>query len=189
MTTVIEHLERFCGPIVGGWAPAPEIGIPFQVVRLERGPIAETITFATVGLSSRTLRSAASQKLIRHELVMIAKQAHAPHNIPGILQQVGAAAISDGAAYLRGEVISRQGELFPQSKLRALYVSQPVYFPEEFFSATIESLGKVIFAWLVPITVTEMSYVKSTGWSSFEDLLVRRNPDLTDLSRSSVLDD
>jgi suppressor of fused protein SUFU len=181
---VVEHLESFCGPIVEGWQTDPDgKKMPFQIVRLERGPIEGTVTFSTLGLAFHQLSSASSSKLIRHELVMLARSNAIPDNLPVVLQQVAAEAVSRGNAYLRGEVIGPRGRLFPGSDFTALYVAIPVYFPDEF-----AAVDQVAFAWLIPITTEEAGFVAVNGWPKFEDLLLREDPDLLDMKRRSAVD-
>src|SRR5437588_10705028 len=130
MTPVISHLESFCGPIAEGWKFDPDgKEMPFQVIRLERGPTAGTVTFSTLGLSNYPLKSPDCEKLIRHELIMLARAGAVPANFPAVLQQVGAEAITRASPYLRGEVIGPHGRLFSVAEMTALYVSNPVYFP------------------------------------------------------------
>jgi hypothetical protein len=189
MTGVIEHLESFCGPIVEGWRLDPDgKQMPFQVVRLERGHIAGTVAFSTLGLSNYPLRSATSPQVIRHELLMLARRDSASSNLPAVLHQVGAEALARESAYLRGEIIGPRGMLFTGSALEALFVSAPVYFPKEFFGTSTQKIGRVIFAWLVPITTKEAGFVTTNGWSKFEDLLSQRQPDLLDYQRHSIVE-
>jgi hypothetical protein len=170
---VIEHLECHCGPIVEGWtSDADGNDAPFQIVKMRGGPIDGSIAFSTLGLSNIPLRSPApkSSKLIRHELVMLARH-EVPANLPAVLQQVAAEAIGNGLAYLRGDVLGPRGLLFHGTTLEALYVSMPVYFGDAFASVRTEKLGEVIFAWLIPITRSEANYVVSNGWDRFEEKL------------------
>ena len=102
-----------------------------------------------------------------------------------VLQQVAAESIRRGSAYLAGEIIGPRGRLFSGSNFTALYVSPPVYFPSEFAEVLTENIGHVIFAWLVPIPTEEANYVTRNGWSKFEHILNRENPDLLDLCRLS----
>ncbi|MDQ0577190.1 suppressor of fused domain protein [Agromyces albus] len=75
--------------------------------------------------------------------------------------------------------------MFPGATTSALYVTAPVYFPDEF--ATVREAGHdVVIAWLVPITTSEAEYVKAHGWERFEDVLVEQAPDLIDFSRAAV---
>jgi suppressor of fused protein SUFU len=185
---VVEHLESFCGPIAEGWKKDPDgKEMPFQIVRLESGPIAGTVTFSTLGLSFHPLKSATSSKTIRHELVMLVRADDIPKNLGPILQEVAAESISRGYAYLRGEVIGPRGSLFLETELMALYVANPVYFPDDFFGATTDQLGRVVFACLIPITAHEANYVAANGWTKFEDMLLRADPDLLDLRRHSIV--
>jgi hypothetical protein len=180
---VPKHLESFCGLIVEGWTTDPDgKKMLCGVARFERGPAEGSVTFATLGLNLYPLRSATSAKLIRQELVMLARKGSIPGNLPALLHQVATVAVSRGRAYLRGEVIGPRNPLFTGTELTALYVAIPVYFPEEF-----NSVDGVVFAWLVPITTKEADFVSTEGWSKFEDILVRETPDLLDLHRPSVV--
>jgi Suppressor of fused protein (SUFU) len=187
LPSVITHLERFCGPIVCGWSLDLDGNkMPFQVVKTERGPISGTTTFATLGLSKYPLRSRSSQKTIRQELVMLSRSDVIPASLPALLQRLGIDAMEKNYAYLRGDVIGPRGHLFPSSTVTALYVSVPVYFPEE-FSSVEDSAGAVIFAWLIPITNQEARLVDEVGWEGFEAKIEKEDPDLLDFGRASVV--
>ena len=134
--------------------------MPWQVVRLERGPVEGSVTFATLGLNFYRLKSTGSATVIRHELLMLARNGAIPGNLPALLHQIAADAVSRGRAYLRGEVIGPRNRLFPGTELTALYVAIPVYFPD-----TFNSIDGVIFAWLVPITTKEAAFVLAEGWT------------------------
>lgn len=70
-----------------------------------------------------------------------------------------------------------RGLLFESSQLEALYCAVPVYFSRPLHTFG-ESSPVTIFVWLLPITRDEANFVKSRGWSMFEEELARRNPDL-----------
>jgi hypothetical protein len=130
---VIDHIEKFCGPIVKGWScDADGNKMPFQVVQMQGGPIAGTATYATLGLGKIPLRARTSDRVIRHELVMLSRSDTVPENLPALLQEVAMEAVQRNYAYVRGEVIGPRGPLFPGSTVTALYVAIPVYFPQEF---------------------------------------------------------
>ncbi len=185
--TVIAHLEAFCGRIDCGWKTDPDgKDMPFQIVRLRAGPLPETVTHATLGLSGFGLCSWGSPKTIRHELVMLSRRGEVPKNIPALLQQVALPAITRKHAYLRGELIGPRGALFEGTELEALYVAAPAYCPEAF--ATVSTnFGAVVFAWVVPVTQGEADYIGRNGWRAFEDLLMETDPDLLDIHRPSVV--
>lgn len=184
--SLIEHLERYLGEIEVGWSrDADGDEMPFQVVRFPQGSGPETVSFATVGLSRHPLRSAAGGKEIRHELLMIVPDRLRDGPVPGLLQQIGMEALSAGRPLLRGEVIGPRGELFPDSGMEAVYVAIPVYFPDE-FGVCDEDGAEIVIAWLVPISANEAQYVRDHGWRTFEERLVERDPDLTDVFRASL---
>jgi Suppressor of fused protein (SUFU) len=70
--------------------------------------------------------------------------------------------------------------------MEALYVTLPVYFPNEFFTSEEES-HTVVIAWLVPISASEAHYIVHHGWADFEDRLAEQDPDLTDFGRQPIL--
>jgi hypothetical protein len=183
---VIAHLENFCGPIVHGWRGDPDgKKMPFQIVQMERGPISGTTTYSTLGLGKIPLPARNSDKIIRHERVMLSRSNAVPGNLPALLQQVAMEAVQRKFAYLRGEIIGPRGQLFNNSTVTALYVSIPVYFPEG-FTGVDDDVGRVIFAWLIPITDQEASLVNQVGWSEFETRLEAQDPDLLDFKRMSI---
>lgn len=186
MTTVIEHYESVLGPIRVGWATGPDgDAMPFQVVRFDKGSSPGIISFATLGLGGFPLSSPTSGRAIRHELLMLAPKEMESSAIPSLLLQVGSAALQGRRALVRGDVIGPHGRLLPETSLEALYVTAPVYLPDEFATCEGED-GPVVVAWLVPISASEANYVANKGWDAFEDRLVEQDPDLTDFSRAAI---
>jgi hypothetical protein len=187
MKDLIEHLESHLGPIQVGWKDSDGTVWPFHVLRFSGGPLANAVTYSTLGLSDTPLPSPVSPKQVRHELLFMARPAFGDRNIPALLHQVGTEALGRGRPYLRGDVIGPRGTLMPGTAMEALYVSLPVYLPDSF--ATYRSPAGVacVLAWLVPITRDEAAFVKTGGWDAFEDQLVRVDPDLLNLSRGSIV--
>jgi hypothetical protein len=186
MNSLIVHLENTLGKIDVAWKDADGTVWPFYVLRFTGGPIANSVTYTTLGLSEIPLRSRSSDKPIRHELLIMARPSFGDLSFPAILRQVGEESISEGYAYLRGDVIGPRGTLIPDSKMEALYVSLPVYLPESFARLDSHDGNTRVFAWLVPITGSEVEYVKILGWQAFENELASTDPDLLDLHRPSV---
>jgi hypothetical protein len=182
---LIEHLEGFLGPIEEGWKRDWQgRELAFQIVRFARSSRDGTVAFSTIGLSRQALRSD-SGKTIRQELLMIVPDSLQEGPFPGLLQQVGSEVLAQGRPLLRGDVLGPRGDLFTGSNLRAIYVAMPVYLPDEFATARIVG-GDVVIAWLVPIGSGEAAFILHHGWSSFEDELVRRDPELTDVYRQPL---
>lgn len=183
---LVTHLERFAGRIVEGWSKNIDgQSMPFHVAHLQNSATPEQTVYSTLGLSNFALASRRSGKVIRHELVMLTYFDESELGVPGVLQQVGLSAIESGEAYLRGDVIGPRGPLRSGSKMEALYISAPAYFPDEFAVCELET-ATVVFAWLIPIGANEAAYVRSHGWNAFEERLVEENPDLLDLQRPEM---
>jgi hypothetical protein len=183
---LIEHLERYLGPIDSGWSSdADGVPQPFQVARYEVGKITGTVCFSTVGLSRHPLQSRRTNRQIRQELVMCVSDSLRAGPVPALLQQVGNRALSSGRPYLRGDVLGPSERLFVRSELTALYVTLPVYFPDE-FAVVAEGDSNIAICWLVPISSGEADFVTSHGWGSFERLLEKEDPNLTDVYRLPI---
>ena len=184
--SLVEHFERTLGPVHTGWSVDPDgAEMPFQVVRFAGGSDADSVGYATVGLSRQALSSPTSGRLIRQELLMLAPESLAPDRVVSLLLQVGSMALGTRRALLRGDVIGPAGALVPGSDLTALYVTMPVYFPDEFAMFAGED-GDVVVAWLVPITTREADFISRHSWDAFEDKLSEQDPDLVDFRRSGL---
>lgn len=188
MDNYIRFLESHLGEIDYGWSQDGNgQKLPFQIVKYKNGPFPGTVTYSTLGLSNVPLVSPVSEKQIRQELVFVAYSAFGDKNIPGILQQLGLMALKRKRAFLRGDVIGPSGNMFADSKIEAVYVSIPVYFPDSFEAYHDEEKTPIIQCWLVPITAREAEFIKAIGWNRFEDLLESINPDLIDFERDSIV--
>jgi hypothetical protein len=133
MSNLIEHLERHLGEMEGGWSKDGSGNLlPFQVAMFPGGPGPGTSTYCTIGLSNHALVSPRSGKAIKHEIVLAARKAFGYKNIPALLQQVAGEALARRCPYLRGDLVGPRGPLFPGSRLEALYIACPAYFPDSF---------------------------------------------------------
>jgi len=180
---LIEHMEMYLGEIQDGWTGASsDHESAFQVARFKNGAI-DGHCFSTIGLSNHVVHSVKSGKKFRCELMMMA---HDGVNVlPAILDQVAHEMLDSGVVLLRGDVIGPRGRIFERSDMSCLYVTNPVYLPDEFCICEVPELGPVLFIWLVPITEAEGNFVRASGWEAFEDLLQDDDPDLLDIYRSS----
>src|SRR6266568_8796130 len=158
----IDHIEKYLGVIQHGWKASPD-GKPmdFQVIECLGGQVTDARVFCTLGLSDFPLRSAVSEKLIRHELLIAAPESFGERNIPALLQQLGSDALKRESAYLCREVIERSNPIFSGKPFCAFYTAIPVILPKEFRTYTDSNGDEIVFAWMVPITKLEASYVRS----------------------------
>jgi hypothetical protein len=188
MKTFINHIEQYLGRIEHGWSrTADGMSIPFQVVACRGGLIREVTSYLTLGLSEMELTSPVSRKMIRHELLMAVRTEDAAGSVPSLLQQLGSEALRQRTAYLRGDVVGPRGIIFKDTMFEAIYVTMPTYYPEP-FSVFEESTGLMrVIAWLIPVTVSEAEFVRSHGWSRFESLIEKHDPDLLNLKRDSLV--
>lgn len=186
MTNLVEHFERVLGPVHTGWAVDPDgEEMPFQIVRFSGGSDVDSVGYATLGLSRYPLSSRSSGRVIRQELLMLAPESLAPDRVVSLLLQAGTMALRSQRALLRGNVIGPAGAIVPKSDLTALYVTMPVYFPDDFATLAGDD-GDVVVAWLVPVSTREADFIARRGWGAFEDRLVEQDPDLVDFQRSGM---
>lgn len=183
-TAFIDHIEKYLGAIQHGWKTSPD-GEPmkFQVIECLGGELAQARVFSTLGLSDFPLRSAASDKLIRHELLIAVPDSFEHRNIPAVLQQLASDVLKRESAYLRGEVVERNNPIFSGKPFHAFYAAIPIILPEKFGTFLFGGGDQAVFVWMVPITKLEASYVRSKGWSKFEALMEGHKADLVDLDR------
>ena len=182
-----QHLEKFLGPIQGGWShDADGRKMPFAVVDFAGGPRPGTATFSTLGLSKIPLHAQMEGMHVYQELVIVVPGSLRVGPVPGILQQIGQEAIAKGQALPRGTVIGPRGPLFSKApRMEAFYAATPVCFPDQ-FAMYREQDRNVVMVWLIPISAAEAEFVRARGWSQFEDELTRANPDLIDVEREPL---
>ena len=70
------------------------------------------------------------------------------------------------------------------SRLEALYVTGPVYLPNEFGSFDLDDDRRGVIGWLVPLTAREAHFARKHGRRAFEQQLERQDPDLLSHDRS-----
>jgi hypothetical protein len=126
-------------------------------------------------------------QLIRHELLLLARESFGRQNIPALVQQVAQEAIDRNRAYLAGDVIGPRGVLFENTALEALYVTNPVCLPKAFSSCTLSTGDVAVIAWSVPITRSESDFIRNFGWGKFQDALVATDPDFLDFNGKTAV--
>ena len=184
---LINYIELNLGLISTGWSHLIESsGDSFQIARFNNKPMTGAVTFSTLGISKSVLPQYKG-KSIRQELIFCCNRPFANWDIPELLMVVGEELLTHKKAFMRGQVLGHAGPLFPKSTLDALYCSVPVYFPESLHEYK-DTDPITVFIWLIPITKEEARFIEERGWDDFEDLLVKRDPDLLDLKRSSIID-
>ena len=188
MSKLVEHFERYLGPIQKGWSKEADGQLlPFQVILMGGGPIAGAQVLLTLGLSDRALRVGNTSKRLRQELMFMFRESDGPRNLPGVLQHVALEALAKDQAYGVGDVLGPRRELRMGSTLEALFVAPPVYLPDSFHVFRAAGSDPVVVGWLVPIAASEAAFVKSRGSSGFEDELERFDPDLLDFNRKAIV--
>jgi hypothetical protein len=182
---LVEHLERFLGPVEGGTPGDDSTPVGVQVIRFGAdAPFAGVTTWATLGLSNHHLTQPGGRGL-HQELVMHLPNARQPANIAGVLFQVAAELIERGQGLALGEVIGPRGQLFTQSEMTALVAAAPVYLPDS-FGVCDTAAAPVVLTWLIPVTAAEAQFARAHGWPALEAVFVAQDPDLTNIDRTGT---
>ncbi|GAA2212911.1 hypothetical protein GCM10009850_083730 [Nonomuraea monospora] len=185
MAHLVEHMERFLGPIDSGSRGDDSTPAGVQVIRFgPDAPFTGVTTWATLGLSDHHLGQTSGRGL-HQELVMHVRHDRQPANLAGVLFQVAGELVQRGRGLARGEVIGPRGRLFPQGEMAALVAAPPVYLPDS-FAVCDTPATPIVVTWLVPLTEAEARFVHAHGWGVLEDIFVAQDPDLTDIERAGV---
>ena len=179
-----QHIEKYLGTIEFGWS-LKNTSHDLQVVRISNSPITGAATYCTLGLSFLVM-AMPDGRTVRQELVFSAYPRFTPEVLPSLLLSLGEHIIALRKPLLRGQVISPTTSLSLLGEGSALYCSIPVCFDPSF--ATFNgSVPPTVLVWLVPISKSEVLFIKTNGCSKFEDHLEIKSPDLWDLQRDSVV--
>lgn len=186
MNSFVDHIEGHLGPIKHGWNRSPTGDkLSFQIIECEGETLPGVAAYMTLGLSNIPLRSTTTGRSLFIELLMLERiqgKGEETISLPSRLQQIAGRFIESGGAPLRGDLIVLGGD-----RSETLYVCPPVYYPES-FGQHVDANGKgIAIAWLAPITLAEAEFVRTHGWSKFEAMLERLDPDLLDDWRASVV--
>ena len=179
--SIPSHLESVLGPIVYGWSDAKS-DHKIVVAKFADTPEAGVVTYSTLGLSDFELELSNKEK-IRQELLFSTETVESETNFSGLLFSVAESAIDTNRAFHRGEIVSIPGDMLPNTRIVALYVTNPSAFPDTLISLS-NAEPPVIFVFLVPITSQERNLIQAQGWGEFEKLLEEQDPNIWDLRRT-----
>jgi Suppressor of fused protein (SUFU) len=181
---LVEHLERFLGPIEGGAGADDAIQPRVNAVRFAPDvPFTGVTTWTTLGLSNHHLQQPSGG--LHQELVMHVPTAPQPANVAAVLLQVAGELIARGRGLARGEVLGPRGPLFADTGLTGLVATSPAYLPDGFAVCDTPAVP-VVLTWLVPLTTDEARFAHAHGWRALEKIFIAQDPDVTDLGRPSV---
>lgn len=112
--TIIEHFEKFLGPVQQGWREtnAQENDPRLMVVRFSNTPFEAASTYATIGLSDHLLELADGRQ-VRQELLFAAHDNYASDEIASFLLSFSEFVRSKSWALARGDVVGPSAALIP----------------------------------------------------------------------------
>lgn len=182
--TLISHLEHSLGEIDQGWKAKDGAGL-VQVVRFTNQPFNGVMTYVTLGLSN-TLLPMSQGREIRQELIFSAYDKFSAEEIVSFMLSFCDYILAQNKALLRGDIVGPSDPLIPNVAVDSVYASIPAIFDER-LSTYRGSSPNTVMVWLIPLRKDETNFVRTNGWSQFEDILERENPDLMELNRMSTI--
>lgn len=180
---IAEHLELHLGQMERGWSSSSITGI--QVCLFRDQPTQGVVTLATLGLSDKVL-SMNERRTVRQELLIAIHSDKEPEEFARLLLHVAERLHRDGRTLLRGDIISFESTVTADCSANALYASIPVVFPDGL--ATLKDTApQTVVVWLFPLLPPEVTLIRATNWSEFEDRLEDAEPDLFNVCRDSIV--
>jgi hypothetical protein len=178
------HLEKHIGTIETGWK-MQTVTPPVMIAKIVDRPMESTVTFATLGLSSRRLHQHGGGNDLRQELLFASADLDDDESIVALLMSIVADVIERNHALHSGQVLGPAGPILDGVKAEALFATSPVYFPDELQSYRGFDTP-LIFAWLMPIMRSEAAFIAEHGPEAFETLLDEQYPNLLDPNRDAL---
>jgi hypothetical protein len=176
---VVEHLERFLGPIAGEWTHTPDGDeLAFRVAHFAPAGGTAVEVHCTVGLSEH----AVGPDRLRLELMTMAPMTVPEGAVPPILVHAGELVLEVDDAPLLGDVFTEVEALADISPMSRLTVARPLYQPPDFALCEVGD-DVVAFLWLIPVYEPEAEFVEAEGWEAFEQLMWDVDADPTDWQR------
>lgn len=146
-------------------------------------PCEGAVTLATLGLSNVPLH------MFRQEFLFACYDQFVSDDLIRLLAVVAQMVSKSNHPLLHGNVLPPAGPLLEYTEMEALYVGTLLYFntAEESFDVLKVNSLNVLISWLIPIHLSEADWIEEHGWKAFESLLVEQDPDVMDLTRTTIV--
>lgn len=176
---ILEHIKKTLGipASLSSGKDEKNRSLPFHIGTIPNCPSEGATTLVTVGLSEKILKQEDGTGM-RHELLLCTYDDFGKDVFSELMKVLGFIAngiLESGEAIGDGDLIDLGAPILPDSRLSAIYLCDPIYFPEEFCS--IENIDPpVTFAWAVPVTREEMLFAEEGGPEAMNDLFPTKIP-------------
>ncbi len=169
------HVEHYLG--------APRATVKsgrIEVLEFAAQPESGAVTWVTVGLGGRTVKKIA----INRELSFCCYDRFASPAIATLVGGVAKRILETGVPHYWGDLLD--GHPLAGTKMTALYVSPPLFWPHGFETIPPEN-PTIWVAWLVPITASEAKHIERFGAKDFDIRIEEEDADLMDLGRKTLV--
>ena len=166
--SLIGHIERNLGTIIGSWKLPEEDGL--QVLKFQHRPFEGVDTYCSLGMSNNVLTLNNGRDIRQEFIFSVDSKKYKEEEVASFLLTCCQGIKRSGVGVLRGELIGPGESVIPDVKSNSLYCSIPVFFQDSFNVYHSDS-DSVVFVWLLPLTNSDFNYVNNSGWNDFEDKL------------------
>jgi hypothetical protein len=179
---VLSHIEKYFSGVPLVWKQTKDGSVlPFQVLKFADAPFTGGYTCVTYGLSTHII-SLASGDVIRAELVMSAESGFQVDSVVALLLAVGNYVIR--GHFLSGlcATLPGEGAVFDNPKFEHIFLSNR--WAGSFVFDVLKSTNPYThFIRVLPISSSELDYIKSHSCHSFENELIDQGINMLELDR------
>lgn len=179
--TVETHFAQLLGsPVRVTLARAGAVRASFRVAAYGDQPMTGALTFVTLGLSDQPL----GEDGVRQELLLSVMKDDYADSLLNVLFGIGHHLSQTGEPAGYGDILDWT-EPIVEGGPSHLLVYSPSHLGDD--AETVPGNEPVDILWLIPITQSEADFVRDRGLDAFTSMLAKRDPDLFDLHRDSVV--
>jgi antitoxin YqcF len=161
------------------------ISMSVDILRCADRPWSGVTSYSTIGLSDFPMLKHASEFPVRLEIA--GASASSNELFPNVLASVAFSIMRTRGLYAPGtSVLDFVREYYPSTTVPHLYFTAPYLWNDSLNSLDCGT-KKVSWLLLVPISDTELSFLKQHGDDALEDLFEKNDIDIFDLHRTPVV--
>jgi hypothetical protein len=181
--SLIDHLERYLGPIQGGWREADGVPLGFQIAWFRPPAHEGVVAYATLGLSRHVLQGPAMEA--REELVVAVREEFRSDRITSVVADLAQILLQGHRPILFGEVLPPRDPIVPGSSLTSFYAAPPSFLENEFREYR-GSNPVTLLLWMIPVSTNEAALIATHGGKWFERSLLDQPSEAFDLRRTDI---
>lgn len=173
---IVEHLEKHIGEISSS-VDIDDKHYHVTISLYNNTPFEGIRTFSTLGVNRYFID-------YYYEFIFVCMVKYNENEISSFLISLSEYLIDRKIGVKRGDVLSLDFTITPETKMSSLYFSLPFYFDDDLQELKLEDRS-IIFPLIIPIYSSEALLIEQKGWEKFEEFLEDNEIDnLWDLNRN-----